>query len=161
MTTDPWSLPLTTIPPDGSLWVVGPLPPSVNHHKKMITVRSPKTGKVFTRPHLTRQAQAWIDGVGWSLKRRYPGDLHTHAPTPPLAVEVRVLVRSRGRQDIDNGGKLILDALLPPLGINDSWVDDLHFRRVLLPARTGGPVRCEIVVWSIDGCCVLGKADPG
>jgi Holliday junction resolvase RusA-like endonuclease len=134
---------LTVAIPVGSMGLVLPIPPSVNHLRTVLPVRNKKTGRTVHVPVKTDRANAWAKLVAVTLRVRYPG---VPCPTPPLKVWVRLLVRSYGRIDVDNIGKALLDCLLRPLGVNDALVIDYHVTKHLLPARRGGPVRCEVIL---------------
>lgn len=143
---------LTVPVPAGALGLVLPLPVSVNNLREVRPVWTKKGRKHI--PVKTDQANTWSAMAGWELRRRYPG---VTCPAPPLAVRVRLLVRSAGRFDVDNVGKQILDALLPALGVNDALVFDWHVRKIIMHPRKGGPVRCEVVIMSMEAA----DAEPG
>ena len=115
------------------------LPPTVNHAYR-------KRGK-GAGLYMTRDASAWKEGAIYESRSCY-------RKQKPIEGKVAVLVvyqvKSRGRWDIDNRLKALLDAITGA----QVWVDDKqieHLTEVIEVTGKGTP-ETHVYVWEVVGC---------
>ncbi len=93
------------------------MPPSTNH----------LYGRGKSSVFLKEDVRTAKEAIGWEARSQYPGE-----PLPgPLKVTVDLFWPDRRKHDIDNGLKLLLDALTGIVWEDDDQVSDLRVRKAI------------------------------
>jgi Holliday junction resolvase RusA-like endonuclease len=63
----------------------------------------------------------------WQVKGRWTGG--PIASDVRLQLDIRIFFKTRGKRDLDNFNKLVLDSMAGIVFVDDSQIDDLRIRR--------------------------------
>jgi len=110
-----------------------PIPPSVNH-----IYRRGRNGQVYK----SASAREFQDAVTLAVYELWERE-EIRVVQIPLRLQVRWVLTSRRRWDIDNGCKLLLDSLAACFHFDDNDVVDLRLTKVY---EKGGVPRCEVAL---------------
>lgn len=123
-------------------------PPSVNHYKKPVHYRSPKTGAMRLGFKKTREAQAYQDAVAiFARGATVAPSSDSERRKVKYKVHARVVLGERQRLDADNAGKVLLDAL-QNCGVihSDAYVVE---SKVEIEKEDRENPRTEVEVWRL------------
>ncbi len=112
------------------LFVVLPLPPSINH----------QYATVNGRRVLSSKGRQYKVGVSKHLSAILKGSPHRadffeHLGTHTLSLTIRFFFRTALRRDLDGGLKIAQDAICQAIGLNDNRVTEIHLQKDLASDR--------------------------
>ena len=105
-------------------------PVAKQSYKRMTGVT--KTGREYKVNYQPDRVTNWADTVGWKAKELIKTPILGH-----VAVRIVFYMKTKGRVDLDNLSKNILDGLKEIAFGDDSEVVELHLKKVIDKKRPG------------------------
>lgn len=109
---------------DGSLTLILPLPPSINHQYATVQGR-----RVLSSAGRRFKLQVGQEVLCAIASRRRSRPFAKMLESPSLALDLRFFFDSGLRRDIDGGLKITQDAVCEALGINDNRIVEVSLRK--------------------------------
>lgn len=101
-----------------------------------------KNGRAYT-PASTKIAEKAVEDA---YRIATPGPNGWRLFRGRLSVEIVFVCKHRRRRDLDNMGKLVLDALNGAAYLDDEQIDSLHLERLW----TEGDPETRVLIWSLE-----------
>lgn len=119
-----------------------PYPPSGNHAHRSIVRYARSTCQPYVDVILSRAAKGYYATAGWEVLTQRPQN-HPWPYREGLTVTLHITPPDRGRRDLDNVAKVLIDLLVRSQVIeDDSLIQELHLYRC--PSVAPGQVAVSI-----------------